>query len=367
MSNLFKPIKVGNAELGHRVVMAPLTRMRAVGHQVNDLHTTYYHQRASRPGTLIITEATFISEAASGYPNAPGIYKKEHIAGWKKVTDAVHEQKSHIFIQLWALGRSANKADLDSRGLPYVSASNVGEDSINPDAPEPRPLTKPEIQEYIATYVQAAKNAIEAGADGVEIHSANGYLLDQFLHENTNLRTDEYGGSIENRARFTLEVVDAITAAVGADKVGIRLSPWGVAGNVEPGVSPLPQFSYVLTELQKRALAGTELAYVHVVEPRWVVRRHVFDLQESDGSNEWVSTIWKGTLIRAGGYYLELAKEHADANDKVLIAMGRNFIANPDFVDRWEKGITLNEQHRETYYAPGAVGYTDYPFAQAQA
>lgn len=362
-SNLFKPIKVGDIELSHRVAMAPLTRMRALGGVPQDIHATYYGQRASRPGTLIITEGTFISEKAGGYPNAPGIHSKEQVAAWKKVFNAIHANKSFVYVQLWALGRAAIKTEMDAKGLPYVSASNIPESTTNLDSPEPRGLTVPEIKEYVQDYVQAAKNALEAGADGVEIHDANGYLLDQFLHENSNNRTDEYGGSIENRARFTFEVVDALCAAIGADKVGIRLSPWNTFGNMEPGVSPIPQFSYVLTELERRGREGNRLAYVHVVEPRWALKKDIHDVHEMDGSNEFVGVIWKGTLIRSGGYSLELAKRDADEKDNVLIAMGRFFISTPDLVDRWEKGIPVNKGNRDTYYTEGPVGYTDYPFA----
>ena len=246
--NLFKHIKVGRMDLQHRVTMAPLTRMRAPNNTVSDLHSLYYSQRSSRPGTLIITEATFISEAASGYPLAPGIWRQDQIDAWKKVFDAIHANKSYVYVQLWALGRAAFKSDLDARGLPYVSASDVPESTNNPDAPVPRPLTVDEIKEYVKNYVQAAKNAIEAGADGVEIHSTNGYLLDQFLHENTNKRTDQYGGSIENRARFTLEVVDAVTEAIGADRVGIRLSPWNLSNSMEHNNNIVAQFAYVTGE-----------------------------------------------------------------------------------------------------------------------
>ena len=364
-SNLFKPLKVGSLDLQHRIAMAPLTRLRAIGHQVGDIHVEYYAQRASRPGTLLITEATFISEAASGYANAPGIYKKEHVEGWSKVFKGIHQKKSFVYVQLWALGRSAYKADLDARGLPFVSASDVPVPSSSPDTPSPvpRPLTKEEIKQYVQDYVQAAKNAIEAGADGVEIHSANGYLLDQFLHENTNTRTDEYGGSIENRARFILEVVDAVSEAVGADKVAIRLSPWGIFGDVENGVSPIPQFSYLVAEFQKRALAGKELAYVHLVEPRWAFNKDATGEIFIEGDNAFVRLIWKGVIMKAGGYNPESAKEEADADDKVLIAIGRNFISNPDVVNRFEKNIALNKYDRTTFYGGSEVGYTDYPFA----
>lgn len=363
--NLFKPLKVGRITLDHRIAMAPLTRMRAIGHQVNDdLHPLYYAQRASAPGTLLISEATYVSEASSGYPDAPGIYKKEHIEGWRKVADAIHEKKSFLFVQLWALGRAANKADIESRGLPYVSSSNVADDGINAEKPVPRALTVAEIKEYVASFAQAAKNSIEAGADGVEIHGANGYLIDQFLHENTNTRTDQYGGSIENRARFALEIVDAVSEAIGADRVGIRLSPWGIFGGMDAGVSPIPQFSYLAAELERRSLAGNEIAYIHLVEPRWAFNKTATDVVFIEGSNQFIRDVWKGVIVRAGGFELENSKTETAADDKLLIAVGRHFISTPDLVSRWKNSVELNAYDRNTFYSSGKEGYIDYPFAE---
>lgn len=352
-------------DLSTRLVMAPLTRMRATGHQVQDIHVEYYTQRSAYPGTFVITEATFISEAASGYPDAPGIYKKEHIEGWSKVFKAIHDQKSFVYVQLWALGRFAIKADLDHRGLPFVSSSAIAATDKEDDTETPVPiaLTKEEIKQYVADYAQAAKNAIEAGADGVEIHSANGYLPDQFLHANSNNRTDEYGGSIENRARFLLEVIDAVIDAIGADRVAVRMSPWGIYGYLDPGVSPIPQFGYVLEELQARALAGKELSYVHVVEPRFTLQSGTEELLESPrGTNEFIPMIWKGKLIRAGGYELDTAERDTAANHNVLIAKGRDFLSTPDLIKRLQNHVPVNEYNRSLFYTGGAEGYTDYPF-----
>lgn len=364
-AQLFSPIKVGQLELKHRVVMAPLTRMRAPNNVVQKEHIEYYKQRASRPGTLIITEATFISPEASGYPLAPGIFSTEQRDAWKPVFEAIHSQGSRVYVQLWALGRAAFKADLESRGLPFVSASNVPEPNNNPGSPAPRPLTVEEIDQYVENYVKAARLAIEAGADGVEIHAANGYLLDQFFHENTNLRTDQYGGSIENRARFALRVVDAISEAIGADRVGIRLAPWNIFNSMEKTPLTLAQFAYIAGELQTRANNGKTLSYIHVVEPRWAVVKDVNDVLEVEGSNEFFRSIWKGVLIRSGGYKVDLAKEHTEKDPKTLIAMGRYFIANPDLVNRLERGIELNPYDRSTFYdyKTRDQGYTDYPFA----
>ena len=227
-------------------------------------------------------------------------------------------------------------------------------------------ITKDEIKQYIKEYVQAAKNSIAAGADGVEIHSANGYLLNQFLDPISNKRTDEYGGSIENRARFTLEVVDAVVDAIGADKVGIRLSPYGTFGSVSGGSEPtlLAQYAYVIGELERRAPEGKRLAFVHLVEPR--VTNPRLDEGEGvykDGTNDVVYSIWKGPIIRAGNYALhpEAAARDVSVDERTLIAYGRFFIANPDLVDRLEKGLPLNEYNRELFYAMTDKGYTDYP------
>ncbi|CAE7207923.1 unnamed protein product, partial [Rhizoctonia solani] len=211
-NKLFTPLQLGDLVLSHRVVMAPLTRFRADDNHVHtDLAVEYYAQRAEVPGTLLITEATFISPEAGGFDHIPGVWSDEQIAAWKKVTDAVHERRSYIYLQLWALGRAADPKVLAREGLPYVSSSPT---PMEEGGPVPRELSKDEIKNYVDTYVKAAKNAVfKAGFDGVEIHSANGYLLDQFLQDVCNKRTDEYGGSIENRARFTLEVADAVTAA----------------------------------------------------------------------------------------------------------------------------------------------------------
>ncbi|CAN6630075.1 NADPH dehydrogenase 3 [Trichomonascus vanleenenianus] len=352
---LFQKIQVGKMLLEHKVAMAPLTRRRAdTNHVPTDIMAEYYGQRASRPGTLLVTEATFIAKKAGGSFHVPGIYSGAQVAGWKKVFDQVHANKSFAFVQLWALGRSAAVDQLE--GEDYVSASDVPV----ADGPAPRPLTVDEIKSYVQSYVEAAKNAVAAGADGVEIHSANGYLLDQFLHANTNKRTDQYGGSIENRARFTLEVVDAISAAIGSERVAIRLSPWGTFGEVDPGVSPIPQYSYVVEELERRALQGKRLAYVSVVEPR--VTGNV-DVEEWTGSNEFVSQIWTGPLMKAGAMHKKEARDEAFTDDRTILAIGRSFISNPDIVNRLEQGIELTPYDRSTFYTQDAVGYTDYKFA----
>uniref|UniRef100_A0A060TFD9 ARAD1D22418p n=1 Tax=Blastobotrys adeninivorans TaxID=409370 RepID=A0A060TFD9_BLAAD len=368
-SNAFKPIKVGRLDLGHRIAMAPLTRLRAdeKTHVLPEMAEEYYEQRASRPGTLIITEATFLSEKAGGYPSAPGVYTSEQIAQWKKVFEKIHAKGSHVYVQLWNLGRVAPERVMGKGNV--LSASDVPFDGSQMPgeyyAPDnvPRPMTVDEIQQFVKDYATAAKNAVEAGADGVEIHSANGYMLDQFLHENTNHRTDEYGGSIENRARFTLEVVDAVSEAIGADRTAIRFSPWGEFGDVDYGVSAVPQWSYLAAQLEKRRREGRELAYVHIVEPRAAGGG---DRQAKEHeSNDFFRLIYGGIIIRAGGLCdRQLIDEYTNKEDKTLIALGRYFISNPDVVDRLEKGIPLTKYNRDTFYSKGPKGYIDYGFAK---
>lgn len=347
--------------LQHRITMAPLTRYRGnEQHEPRDLVATYYEQRATRPGTLLISEATFISPAAGGYDYVPGIWNEGQIQSWKKVIDAVHKHNSYFYFQLWNLGRVAEKDVIERDGYQYISASDVPTDD---NSPKPTPLTKQQIKEHIEAYVHAAKNAIAAGADGVEIHDANGYLLDQFLHENTNKRTDEYGGSIENRARFSLEIVDALIYAIGADKVAIRLSPWGTFGAMDFGISPIPVFSYLVSELEKRAQQGKRLSYIHVVEPRVTGN---MDVENPDikHSNDFIRSIWHGVLMRAGRMHVrEDIDEFAKNDHLALFAVGRYFISNPDLVDKLENSAALTPYDRSTFYTRDANGYVDYPFS----
>ena len=372
-TNLFKPIKLGTCELKHRVVLPPLTRMRAhhPGNIPNRNWTVeYYDQRSKRPGTMIITEGVFPSPQAGGYDNVPGIWSKEQITEWKKIFAKIHENGSFVWPQLWALGRQAFPGALARDGLRYDSASDdlymddgMKEMALKSKNPQ-HGLTKDEIKQYVRDYVQAAKNAIEAGADGVEIHNANGYLPNQFLDPISNHRTDEYGGSIENRARFTLEVVDALVEAVGTDKVGIRFSPYGTFGTMS-GQDPLivAQYAYVIGELEKRARDGKRLAYIHLVEPR-VTNPFLTEGEGEDlgHTNDFVYSIWKGPIIRAGNLAMhpEAVKDMVK-DGRTLIAYGRYFIANPDLVDRLEKGLPLNKYDRSTFYASTDKGYIDYP------
>ncbi|KAJ7766355.1 FMN-linked oxidoreductase [Mycena maculata] len=364
MSQLFQPITLGPIALKHRVVLAPLTRQKVDSNHVPILPLVkeYYTQRGSTPGTLLITESTIIAAKAGGYP-MPGIWSQDHINAWKEVAESVHAKGSFIFLQLCAIGRGALLPVLKAQDptLDLVSASDI---PIVADAEEkPRPLTVAEIQEYVGLYAQAAKNAMEAGFDGVEIHDANGCLLDQFLQDVSNNRTDAYGGSVENRARFPLEVVKAVTDAVGQDRTGIRLSPWSPF--VGMGMAdPVPTFTHLVSEI---ARLYPELAYLSLIEPRISADATVEASPENAGqSNDFLRKVWGDRpLISAGGYTRETAIQLAAHNKNYLIAFGRTFIANPDLPVRLEKGLPLHPYDRSTFYLPGDEpnGYTDQPFA----
>ncbi|KAJ7656298.1 hypothetical protein DFH06DRAFT_991557 [Mycena polygramma] len=358
-SKLFQPTLVGDIKLSNRVVFAPSTRFRSDKDHVPLPHVAeYYEQRGSTPGTLLITEATFIAPRSGGYGNVPGIWSDEQIAAWKKVTDRVHAKGSFIILQLWALGRAADAATLEAEGLPYVSASDVP----MKDKKAPQPLTVEEIQEYIQLYATAASNAVhKAGFDAVEIHAANGYLLDQFLHEHTNLRTDAYGGSVENRTRFALEVAEAVVKAVGQKKTGLRVSPWGDFNEMH-WKQPQPTYTHLITELRDRY---PDFAYMHIVEPR-ADGGETRDVIPEGYSNDFIRDIWGDRpLISAGGYDRATALKTADEKGD-LIAFSRKFIGNPDLPYRLLHDIPLTVADRAFYYCPGSAdpkGYTDYAFA----
>ncbi len=363
MSNLFKPIQIGDLQLKNRIFMAPLTRMRSQqpGNIPYELNATYYAQRAS--AGLIISEATQISPQGQGYPATPGIYSKEQVAGWKKVTQAVHNQQGKIFLQLWHVGRISHPSFQPNGTLPVapsaIAAQNSGTYTANwtpTTIGVPHALTEDEITSIIADFKQAAKNAKEAGFDGVEIHGANGYLLDQFLQDGSNIREDRYGSTIENRARLLLEVVDAVTSVWPNQRVGVRLSPYGTFNDMHDS-DPIALFSHVLKELDKR-----HIAYVHVIEPR----------SSSAGGNDEVSAnapstsqifrpLFKGVFISAGGYNAKNAQEAVDHNTVDAVVFGRLFISNPDLPKRLEKDAPLNKYDRATFYGGAEKGYTDYP------
>ncbi|CAG8898149.1 unnamed protein product [Penicillium egyptiacum] len=357
MTKLFTPLRVGRVELSNRIAMAPMTRFRA-----DDNHTPlpivkdYYAQRAAVPGTLLITEATSISARAGGYPNVPGIYNDAQIAAWKEVTDAVHAKGSYIYLQLWALGRVANRDLLQAEGFDLVSSSAT---AASADAPVPRALSETEIHEWIADYAQAARNAVAAGFDGVEIHAANGYLIDQFTQDTCNTRVDAWGGSVEGRARFAVEVSRAVVEAVGADRTGIRFSPWSTFQGMRMK-DPKPQFEYLAAQMAKLGLA-----YTHLVESRIAGNAEV---EATDELDFFLRAYGKASpVIVAGGYEAASAVQAADvqyADYDAIVGIGRPFISNPDLPFRVQKGIPFVPYDRNTFYIPkDPKGYTDYAFS----
>ncbi|EPQ51259.1 FMN-linked oxidoreductase [Gloeophyllum trabeum ATCC 11539] len=358
---LFQPVQVGNLTLKHHIVLAPLTRFRADDTHVHGkLAVEYYAQRASMPGTLLITEGTFIAAKAGGMPNVPGIWNDEQIAAWKEVVHAVHARGCYIYLQLWALGRRAKPQVLAKEGIhdSYVSSSSIPEPGATAS---PRSLTISEIKEYVQLYATAAFNAVhKAGFDGVEIHGAGGYLPDQFLQDVCNQREDEYGGSLENRCRFSLEVVKAVADAVGEAKTGFRISPWGRFGGMREK-DPKATFSYFLRRLRD---LHPSLAYLHMIEPRTDGPMTVKDMPEGD-SNDFVREIWAPRpIVSAGGYTKESALEAAEKYG-YLVAFGRYFIANPDLPQRILQDIPWTRYDRKTFYIPKTPrGYIDYPFAK---
>ncbi|MDR7307634.1 alkene reductase [Rhodoferax saidenbachensis] len=348
---LFNPLKLGALTLPNRILLAPLTRTRAdAGHMPNALMAEYYAQRAS--GGLLITECTMVAPGTSAFINEPGIYSDAQIAAWKQVTQAVHAKGGRIFMQIWHAGRAAHP-DING-GVPTVSSSaTAAEGDIhtpNGKVPHavPRALTAEEIPALVAAYAQGAKNAIAAGFDGVEVHGANGYLIDQFLRDTPNQRTDAYGGSLENRARFLFEVLTAVTAAIGADKVGLRLSPLNSYNSMKDS-DPLAFIGFLAEKLN-----AFNLAYLHVM------RADFFGAQQGD-----VLTVarekYKGVIVGNMGYTGEEAEAAIAAGTLDAVAFGTAFLANPDLPARIKTKAPLNTPDQTTFYSPGAKGYTDYP------
>ncbi|MEI6270416.1 MAG: alkene reductase [Methylococcaceae bacterium] len=352
-TTLQTPTQIGPYHLPNRLVMAPLTRMRAPDNIPNDLMVMYYAQRAS--AGLIITEASPISTQGVGYPATPCIYNDAQVAGWKKVTEAVHAKKGHIFLQLWHVGRISHP-DFHEGALPVApSAIAPKGDAVTPTGMQPfvtpRALETDEIQGIVEDYRKAAENALAAGFDGVEIHGANGYLLDEFLRDGTNQRTDSYGGTFENRARILLEVTAAVVAVWGAERVGIRLSPSGTFNDMTDS-DPETFFVYLLGQLNRFGLA-----YLHVVDALEGDIRH--------GANvinlEVLRKAYQGTLIVCGGYDQVRAEDVIAQGDADLVAFGQLYIANPDLVERFNLNAPLNEPDVTTFYGGNEKGYTDYP------
>ncbi len=353
-TTLFDSYKLGPITLPNRVVMAPLTRNRAVAGLVpNPLAIEYYGQRAS--AGLLITEASQVSQQGQGYQDTPGIYSKEQVAGWRKVTDHVHAEGGRIFIQLWHVGRVSHTSLQPNHGAP-VAPSAVrakGKTFVGgtfTDISEPRALALEEIPGIIEDFKRGAANALAAGFDGVEIHGANGYLLDQFAKDGANQRTDRYGGSVENRARLMLEVAGAVVAEAGADRTGIRISPVTPANDISDS-DPQPLFDHIVDQLN-----ALKLVYLHVIEGATGGPRDnaAFDYAS-------LRKRFNGAYMANNGYDFELAGKMLAAGAADLIAFGKAYIANPDLVERLRRGAPLNAPDKATFYGGGAKGYTDYP------
>jgi N-ethylmaleimide reductase len=359
-SKLFEPYQLGAVTLTNRAVMAPLTRNRAVaGFVPNPLAVEYYGQRAS--AGLLITEASQVSQQGQGYQDTPGIYTKEQIAGWRKVTDRVHERGGHIYIQLWHVGRISHTSLQLNGGAPVAPSAirAKGKTFVGgtfADVSEPRALELSEIPGIIDSFKRASANALEAGFDGVEIHGANGYLLDQFAKDGSNKRTDAYGGSIENRARLMVEVSKAVAAEAGANRTGIRISPVTPANDVSDS-NPQPLFDHIVDQLN-----ALKLVYIHVIEGATGGPR-----DNAPFDYDSLRKRFSGTYIANNGYDFKLATEVLDKNKADLIAFGKLFISNPDLVERLKLGAPLNAFDKATFYGGGAKGYTDYPALGQQA
>jgi N-ethylmaleimide reductase len=359
MNTLFSPTKIGPYQFAHRVVMAPLTRMRSDPHDVpSDLMVEYYAQRASNGG-LIISEATPVSIRGYGYAGAPGIYSDDQIAGWRRVTDVVHAKGGRIFLQLWHVGRQSH-VDLQPNGEAPVAPSAIAAEGFahteHGEVPfsMPRALALEEIPGIVEEFRAGAERALQAGFDGVEIHGANGYLPDQFLQDGSNKRSDEYGGSVENRARFLLEITQAAISVWGADRVGVRIAPSGSYGSMSDS-NPAATFGYVATELDRLGIA-----YLHVVEPRINGIEETAKGQAAVAS-QYLRPMFSRALIAAGGFTGESASAIVATGDADLVAFGRHFISNPDLPERLRLGLPLNRYDRSTFYGGDARGYTDYP------
>lgn len=355
MPLLFSKTTLGPFTLQNRIVMAPLTRSRAVGNVPNELMAQYYAERASVG--LIITEGTSPSPNGLGYARIPGIFSQAQVAGWKAVTSAVHAGGAAIFMQLMHTGRVSHALNLPpgARVLAPSAVAAKGEmwtdtEGMKP-LPVPEAMSEADIRNAIGEFAQAAKNAVAAGFDGIELHSANGYLLEQFLRPNSNIRTDGYGGSIENRARFVLEVADAAIAAIGRERVGIRISPFGVFNDMPLYPEMEADYTYLAAQLNERGLA-----YIHLVDHSAMGAPAV-----PDSIKATLRKMSRCALILSGGYDPIRAEKDLEGNRADLIAVGKAVLANPDLPKRWQTGATLNTPDPSTFYTSGPKGYTDYP------
>lgn len=355
--SLFEPFETGYLELNNRIVMAPMTRSRAIGSMPNDLMATYYKQRAT--AGLIITEGVAPSPNGLGYARIPGIYNDEQVEGWRKIADSVHDEGGKIFMQIMHTGRIAHSAN-----IPY-GAKVVGPSAVRADSkmwtddsgmqplPEPEAMTEDQIKETIEEFTRAAKNAMNAGLDGIELHGANGYLLEQFLNPHVNVRTDKYGGSVENRIRFVIEVAESVANEIGPEKTGIRLSPYNTFNDMAEYNETFETYAELVEELNK-----LDIAYIHLVET--AARNY------DDGSDllNLLREKFGNLMIVNGGYERESAEEVLEEGRADLISFGVPFISNPDFPRRLKEEIPLAEPDKSTFYSADEKGYIDYSFSK---
>ena len=358
---MFTPVKLGAIELKNRLVMAPLTRMRAIDEDVpNPLAKTYYSQRAG--AGLIISEATQISSLGKGYPATPGIYSAEQTAAWKEIVDAVHAKGGKMVAQLWHVGRISHSSLHPEQGLPEAPSAiapagqTYGADWKLHDYETPKAMTLGDIKRLLTEFKVAAQNAKLAGFDGIEIHSANGYLLDQFLQDKTNRRDDEYGGSIENRLRLLGEVIESVSQVFTCDRIGVRLSPYGSFNDIGDS-DPIALFNAAIEKLN-----AYHLAYVHMIEPRSTTAGGDDQIDAAAPiTSEIFRAAYQGKFISAGGYDQAMGEAVLEAGLADAVAYGRLYIANPDLAERFKQGAKLNSYNRATFYGGGEAGYTDYP------
>ena len=359
--NLLTPVTLGAVSLENRILMAPLTRMRANNEGVpSPLAMEYYAQRAT--AGLIISEATQISELGKGYPATPGIYSEAQVDAWRKITDAVHAKGGKIFLQLWHVGRISHSSLHPNDGLPVAPSAIKPAGEVYTatwalaEYETPRALGVDEIKQLRAEYVHAAKQAKQAGFDGVELHAANGYLLDQFLQDRTNQRTDQYGGSIENRCKLVLEILQDIIPIWGSGRVGIRLSPYGSFNDIADS-DPQKLFSYLIN-----ALNPLNLSYLHLIEPRATTAGGSDQLHaDAPRTGQLFRPLFAGKVVLAGGFDQVGAEKALTDGEADAIAFGRLFISNPDLPRRFELNVALNPYNRSTFYGGNEKGYTDYP------
>lgn len=349
--DLFSPYTLGSLTLKNRVVMAPMTRSRAIGNVPNGLMAEYYGQRAS--AGLIVTEGTAPSPNGLGYPRIPGLFSREQVAGWRTVTDAVHAGGGRIFAQLMHTGRIAHVLNLPDAAEVVAPSAVAAAGAMFTDSAGPQPHSAPramdadDIAQAKEEFVAAAGNAIEAGFDGVELHAANGYLFEQFLNPHVNLRTDAYGGSIENRGRFVVETAAAVAAAIGAERTGIRLSPHGTFNDMAAYDEVVEQYAWLAERLDE-----LELVYLHLVLGAQRIPQATWDA---------LRAAFGGTLLVNSGFDRTAAEAVLEARQADLVSFGVPFIANPDLVERMRHGAGLADPRPDTFYTPGAAGYVDYP------